>query len=219
MDLADLEWWSICLVLSDIRNGRWYDYHCLFDMYLYTYRLCVCFLLLICQRTKYLLILAAPSFRRFCYRRKNLFWFQWFSSGDPSIPQNHRLHSASKFVAGTVTYIFLREHYGTLASLNFYHQVVLPADSLPICRTAACHWVLECLGCMVTLLEYVQLGSTRYPVTVAKWTFLVIPEPKDVMSSWRESWESWVWKWIQNIRNINTWFKNKKTNTSLNITT
>lgn len=138
MDLADLEWWSICLVLSDIRNGRWYDYHCLFDMYLYTYRLCVCFLLLICQRTKYLLILAAPSFRRFCYRRKNLFWFQWFSSGDPSIPQNHRLHSASKFVAGTVTYIFLREHYGTLASLNFYHQVVLPADSLPICRTAAC---------------------------------------------------------------------------------
>ena len=114
---------------------------------LYTYRLCVCFLLLICQRTKYLLILAAPSFRKFCYRRKNLFWFQWFSSGDPSIPQNHRLHSASKFVADTVTYIFLREHYGTLASLNFYHQVVLPADSLPICRTAACRLeVLECLG-------------------------------------------------------------------------
>lgn len=107
-------------------------------------------------------------------RRKNLFWFQWFSSGDPSIPQNHRLHSASKFVAGTVTYIFLREHYGTLASLNFYPQVVLPADSLPICRTADCGSLLEDSRCLVTLLEYIQLGSTRYPVTVAKWKFIVI---------------------------------------------
>lgn len=93
--------------------------------------------------------------------RKNLFWFQWFSSGDLSHKITAYIVLQNLWPAQSPT-SFWREHYGTLASLNFYHRPLYLRVPF-LSAEALISGVLEYSRCLVTLLDYIPLESI-YPI-------------------------------------------------------